>query len=414
MHKLYPFAVMVAVFATLVAGTVTDAAALDKRVCHQFQQALRQTPRGVTPLDQLLQTKTVTRIEPSGSIDQGDAPDALAREYGFTPPAIDKAREFSNEIATGDVQVFRTIGRYPLLALETVAGTLRCQYFAFFASGKDGVVPIAGPTLEEGDLCWDTHGDLAEFGQEPIFLVSSDDPSSSEFLAFHVTGAESTTPFCHLKIEFNVEFEISAASCRGPLCRDLQPQLPALAHRFDAGGPASLGARKLPPEAIAAAVLDRLRQQDSYATLSLPPFHMYRADIDNDEAEELLAIESVAGKPKIPYLIDSPGGSFLRATDITISALTDWSGSRALFTVPTDDDFLSPYKQFEEPSDYFPFESGTTTFLAKIGSGSFGWRTLDGYLLGVYDLGGGHVSPIAGFALTRVNASVNSVETISE
>jgi hypothetical protein len=306
--------------------------------------------------------------------------------------------------------VFRTGGTYPIVALKNSEGTLHCENFAFFGRNGHDVVPIAGPILDAtpDDLCWIAHGDIAQFENEPLFIASSDETTKSELLAFHVVGPEPMAPFCHLMIQFNVEFEVSDSSCKHSFCTDLRKQLPALAERFAATGTANFGA----PEAVTVprAVLDALQRRSGYATLPLAPLHFYRVDIDNDGAYEFLAIEAIADQPRILYVIDSPDGAFLKTASITVTALADLPGADELTNVPADTDFLSPYIRFEEPSDYFPMLIGKTVYLARMGGGSFGWRILDGYLLGLYELTGGKIAAAAGFALKRVNASVKGVE----
>jgi len=410
-RRLAFFTAIAAFMISIASGA--GAGTLEERACQKFQEVLRQTPRGITPLGQLSQSGTIKVDDPVATVDIHNAAEVLARDYNFTPSAVRAVTDFWNEIAAGSSRVYREGGTYPFVALENVEGTLNCQHFVFFADRGQGIAPIAGPALDEvlGGLCWTSHADFVRFENERLFIASNEDPAKSDLTAFRITPDEPTLPFCRLRINFNVGFDVLHGKCSQDLCTDLQPELPSLAASFAASGKADLGIAETPLAAIPPAVIERLRQFYGYATLPLPPLRFYRADIDNDGSDELVAVEEIADRPRQLYVIDSPDGAFHQPSEMRVLRLADFSASARADVTPQEL-FGSAYGEFTDPVDYFPFTSRGKTYLAQIGGGSFGWRQLNGYILAAYDLTGGKLAPAAGFTLTRVNASVKSVDLV--
>src|SRR5262249_20942257 len=95
-------------FVTIASGA--GAGTLEERACLKFQEVLRQTPRGITPLVQLSQSGTITIDDPVATVDIDNAAEVMARDYNFTPSAVQAVKDFWDEIAGGSSRVYREGG----------------------------------------------------------------------------------------------------------------------------------------------------------------------------------------------------------------------------------------------------------------------------------------------------------------
>lgn len=234
--------------------------------------------------------------------------------------------------------------------IDVVGGAESCHTLVGLAGVQAGDAHQVQVTMHTG--CGiDVFG--AAIGGRPALLVDDEGWNSGDYtrsdLAISSLDREQFAPPCTVAIHYDVGFHAQDTSCRGVDCALVGRKAEALVASREAGGNAdSLGAGAIP---VGAAQMDA-------------------------DYQRLAALAAGDMDPRLPTFGDA-AGSYNRF-DATIS-----------FPMSLDDGQV---------------------YLARLGHGSFGWRSTPDYLFAAYALDGDAMRPVAGVYLKAERTRIASVQ----
>jgi hypothetical protein len=306
-----------------------------------------------TPLKQLTEAApgSVKAAENGGLARPGQSiADALARDHAAPPDLVKKLRELP------PAQALR-FGTGPVWLLDRVDGTLGCHTTLAVAVPASGPArEVALPTFgENADLCALSALTAVAIGGEPALWIEQSgafsDAQGRSIVTVAALRAEGFAPPCTVTIDYAVTEQATHAFCDGIDCVPLIRTAELLAMRLRGG----------------------------------------------ETAETLGAGAVSAGAPE-------DAATYRRMAAIV--AADKQPPELPTFGVSLD----TPYTDYANPLSFPLRLQDGRVYLARIGHGSFGWRTSPDTLLAVYRLRDDHPVPAAS---VYVAARPNGIAAVS-
>jgi uncharacterized protein len=333
-----------------------EATKVDDGLCSSLAHRLEATAANGLP--EGIQRMPIRGLAAAGDgfvrIDEGDpmrSRDEIAEtprtDFHASPELLDVLEGMS-----GEGWWLPRLGHTSIYAVKSVAGTMNCSRFLFFATPPGSLAASTkGPSIvEEADesaFCWKTVAWLGEVAGQPAFLTESDGDANS-YITIAPRLGDSWTEACSLTVTFAANFEVTGTYCGVTAdCGALTGLAKSIAMQFDQDPKNWPPARGLPDRPEFAAKMAEMRQ-----------------------------------------LAEAAG----------------WNITVPTFGEEPDTDYAS----FGPDSVLFPINLKDQSYLARLGHGSRGWRESPDYLLAIYRLGDGALEPVAGFHIAKTRGNLIS------
>jgi hypothetical protein len=358
--------------ASALAIAATPAFAASGTVCQTVATQLRALPAAAydpssdlidSPIERLA-ANHVSGVVIDGSSaltsDQVQALDATLKSRFNAPAAVLTAVD-ALDPSEADTVWIRRLGVSNTYAVETMAGTMDCEDFAFIEAspGRPGKLAPAPPQLvaarnDVGSFCVTAEGLLGQVGATPVFIDQGWDSVAPVYdLAFAAWRGSAWTKPCSLHVVFRSSYRVDKVDCHGGVCA----QLPAAALAMAVQRQAQIVAHGA--------------AQDAPVTFAWGP--------------PLSAAGRTKAQTLTPLIEDPP------TLDVS-SVVGDTSHG------------------FADDAVIFPVVIAGQTLVAVLSHGGVGWRIYPDFVLSLYDLNAGAAERIASVHIVR---EVGPVQTIS-
>jgi hypothetical protein len=361
------------VCASALALAATPALAASGTVCQTVATQLRSLPAAAYDPSSDLISNPIERlannhasglvIDGSSALASGQvqALDATLKSRFRAPGAVTAAVD-ALDTAEADTVWIRRLGGSDVYAVETMAGTMDCEDFAFFdaPAGKSAKViaappQIAAATDDVGSFCVTAEGLLGQVGATPVFIDQGWDSVTPVYeLTFAAWRGGAWTKPCSLRALFRSSYRVDKVDCHGGVCA----QLPAAALAMAVQRQAQIVAHGAGGA------------EDAPATFTWGP------------------ALSAAGRAKaatLTPLIDDP-------PTLDLSSVTGDSGHG-----------------FGDDTVIFPVVIAGETYVAVLSHGGIGWRIYPDFVLSLYDLKAGAAERTASVHIVREVGAVQSI-----
>jgi len=262
--------------------------------------------------------------------------------------------------AEADNVWIRRLGASDAYAVETMAGTMDCEDFAFFgaAAGEPAKLIAAPPQLtaardDVGSFCVTGEGLLGRVGKTPVFVDQGWDSVAPVYdISFAAWRGGAWTKPCSLHVVFRSSYRVDKVDCHGGVCAELPAAALAMAERRQAQ------------------IVAHGAAQDAPATFAWGP---------------ALSAAARAKIATLTPLIDDP-------PTLDVSSVTGDTGHG-----------------FADDTVIFPVMIGGQAYVAVLSHGGVGWRIYPDFVLSLYDLKAGAAERIASVHIVREVGRVQSV-----
>lgn len=271
------------------------------------------------------------------------------------------------------------------LIMSVTSGTGNCQdLFSLQRSGPDNrFEPYSGLTevgLEGDTLCWGSYVETHEFGGAGLIqLVHTKNARLTGAVYYVLNGATPAPELCRLKLDYHTILTPEGSFCQGPTCSMLETVLTNLAENW-------WNTQKVSAEA--------------------PSENSWTHDLDGDGIPDKLT-SSINSTDRPSYQLTWGGTDQALDVEQVFGKAETWER----VTEPGQKQCVATYCTF---SDYSYRLSVVIAegkpYLAKIGEGTFGWRTSEGPLAAIYSLAERKLQIVAGGHFLPESSELKSVE----
>jgi hypothetical protein len=357
--------------ASVLALAATPALAASGSVCQTVAAKLRALPASAydpssdlieAPIERLADNHASgVVIDASGPLtaDQVQALDATLKSRFNAPAAVLTAVD-ALDPGEADSVWLRRLGASDAYAVETMAGTMDCEGFAFFdapSGGKPAKAVAAPPQRtavgDGGSFCVSAEGLPGQVATTPVFIAEGWDSVAPVYdidIAAWRAGAWEMP--CSLHVVFRSSYRVDKVDCQGGVCTQLPAAALAMAERREAQ------------------IVAHGAAEDAPTTFAWGP--------------ALSAAERATVATLTPLIGDPP--------TLDVSSVTG-----------------DTEHGFADDTVIFPAVLAGEAYAAVLSHGGVGWRIYPDFVLSLYDLKAGAAERIASVHVVREVGAAQSI-----